>query len=329
MRHYQTISVVLGAGASREMGMPTSQEVVFAFDELMATPNPRITDEDRALYRQVRGPLPEGNEDFEVIFDRLSLDPEDTDVQGTPEAKKRLFRILREHFGELLLLGDMGTDNYYGKLDVLAVLLSYALHVYTTNQDTGVEQGADPSRFADGFWGRGPGHLWNIAPFPIKGKKPRVCLHKLHGSVNWQRTPTGEFFSTDPSQEVDVTKAVLVLGHKAKIRSKLPYTFEHQANLFHRVGADLIAVIGSSLRDPHVNDLLLGALRRGADILVVAPEPPDALETLREQARKAVPGADPNITPGRILLLRQAAREFFMGLPGSLWLGVPIDGGGA
>ncbi len=330
MRHYETISLVLGAGASREMGMPTSPEVVTAFDELMADPNSPVGDEERKLYRDIKRSLSDAESmDFETIFDRLNPDPGDPNARGTPEARGGLTRNLREHFAKLLLLRDKDPDNHYWKLDELAVYLGYALHVYSTNQDTGVEQSADPNRLVDGFWGRGIKYVWTKEIFPIKGTKPTICLHKLHGSVNWQWTPAGEFFSTDPSQEIDVTKAVLVLGHKEKVPSRLPYTFEHQKDIFYQVDADLIAVVGSSLRDPHVNQLLIWSLHRGADILLVTPEPPAALETFLEQARQALPDTDPSITPGRVLLLRKTAREFFMGLPGSLWLGTPIDGNDA
>lgn len=312
------------------MGKPTSHEVALAFDELMADPNSPVRREDRRLYWHIRRSLrPEESKDFEVIFDRLSLDPEDADARGTPEARRRLTRILREHFGKMLLLGDPDPDNYCRKPDELAVHLGYALHVCSTNQDTSIEENTDPDRLVDGYLGRGIDHLWNGDLYPVKGTEPKLCLHKLHGSVNWQRTPDGKFFSTDPSKKIDVTKAALVLGHKEKVPSRLPYIFERQKDIFYRVGADLIAVVGSSLRDQHVNELLIDALRRGADILLVTPEPPAALGTFLEQAGKAVPDTDPNVTPGRVLLLRQKAKEFFMGFPESLWLGAPIDGGDA
>lgn len=333
MRHYRTVSMVLAAGASRELGVPTSHEMVKAFDHLMATSSPRrIPRKIKRLYLRIRDSLElEPPMDFEAIFDRISLDPEDPDAPGTPEEKESLFRILRNHFGELLLLLDgTAAGNYLRHLRALPFYLGYTLHVLTLNQDLGVELSRGLIRIDLGFSGYGPGHLWNRARLLMNGRELMLCLHKLHGSVNWQRTPDGQFFAVDPSKKIDVSKAVLVVGHKAKTPSRLPYTFEHQVDIFHSVSPDLVVVVGFSFRDPHVNEMLLDALRRGADILVVTPETPASQEMFQEHAREETRDAVlQGLIPGRILLLRKTAKEFFTGLPESLQLGTPADGNGA
>lgn len=327
MRRYRKIGFLLGAGASSDLGLPTSRDVVPSFDRMMAAPGPQVTREDLELYLQVRWRLtPEEEADFEVVFDLLSLDPEDPRVPGSPKAKRRLSRILREHFARMLFLDGAGTRNHFAKLGPLPSFLGYPVEVWTLNQDLGVERGA--RSVADGFWGRGPDHEWDERCILEVGMRLVIVLHKVHGSTNWQRNRRGRFFSTDPWRPIDASRAVLVLGHKEKTLARLPYTFGFQARRFKELGMDLVVVVGFGFRDEHIIALLLDALDKGADLLVVSPETSGSFERFRERAAQAKV-ASPDSTPGRILLLRQRARDFFMGLPGSLRLGTPIDGGGA
>ncbi len=330
MKKYRKIGFLLAAGASVDLGLPTSHGVVTGFDRLMAAPDPQITGDDRDLYRKVKASLlPKESGDFEAIFDRLSVDPEDAGIPAPRKAKKRLTGILRQRFVEMLFIDDSGIVNHFHRLGPLPSCLGYPLEVFTLNQDQGVERGAGPFAHVEtGCRGYGPDHPWSPTWFPSNGLWLIICLHKVHGSTDWQRNRHGLFFSVGPGQHFDAAKAVLVLGHKEKTLARLPYTFGFQEHRFRTVGMDLVVVVGFGFRDEHVVDLLLDVLGNGTDLLVVSPETSDSFERFRARAAQ-VRAANSDSTPGRILLLRQRAHDFFMGLPWSLYRGVPADENGA
>ncbi len=326
MKQYRKIGFLLAAGASYDLGLPTSRDVLKEFDRLMSAPNPQITPEDRYLYRKAKASLlPGESDDFEAIFDRLSMDPEDPNIPGTPEAKGRLSGILREHFVRMLSLDGVDPDNHLKKLGALLFWLGYPLEVFTLNQDLSVELYAGP-HVRTGFLGYGPDHEWSEHHFSPDGSGLTIRLYKVHGSTNWQRNRRGRFFLIPPSQPINAAKAVLVLGHKEKVLSKLPYTFEFHQRRFAGAKMDLVVIVGFGFRDGHIIILLLDALRKGTDLLVVSPETSDSFRKFQARAANVIKTAT---APGRVLLLRKTAKEFFMGLPGSLYRGVPADDNGA
>lgn len=346
MKHYKKVGFLLAAGASVDLGLPTSGKVMKAFDKLVADPVSQIPPEDQRLYRRIAellrpeqptdltpeqlvGLTSKQSTDFERVFDLLNVGPGDTIVLGTPESRKRLYRTLRQHFVDMLFL-DADTDNHFEKLGPLPSCLGYTLEVFTLNQDQGVEQGAGPFTHVEtGCPIHGPDHPWSEVWFHTSEGRLIIFLHKVHGSTNWQRNSRGGFFSVDPARLLDAMKAALVLGHKAKIPENLPYTFKFHRHRFRTIGMDLVVVIGFSFRDGHIVDLLIDVLRNGTDILVVSPETPEFFEKFWERAAQVIKTGRSGSTPGNILVQRKSAHDFFMGLPWSLYRGIPADDNGA
>ncbi len=346
MKHYKKIGFLLAAGASVDLGLPTSRKVVEAFDELMADPISQIPSEDRHLYHriteslrlgqptglapeQLAGLTPKPLTDFELIFDLLNPGPGDPIVPGTPKSRKRLYHTLRQHFVDMLFL-DADTENHFEKLGPLPSCLGYTIEVFTLNQDQGVEQGAGLFTHVEtGCRVHGPDHPWSEVWFHTSDGRLIIFLHKVHGSTNWQRNSRGEFFSVDPARLLDAMKAALVLGHKAKTPGNLPYTFKFHQHRFRTIGMDLVVVIGFGFRDGHIVDLLIDVLRNGTDILVVSPETSDSFEEFRNRAAQVIKAGNSGSAPGNILVQRKSAHDFFMGLPWSLYRGIPADDNGA
>ena len=162
------------------------------------------------------------------------------------------------------------------------------LDVYTLNYDVTIETLAERERvdWTDGFemaWDR-------MALGTAQGSKarPLIRLIKLHGSVTWyQRSdfryvrlpivPVSdlEYFTHEPLSEIMVYPAV-GKAPQASVYTELADLFRQNART-----ASVLVIIGYSLRDPHVMELLDEAIAVNRDLFVIVVD--RHANTLREK----------------------------------------------
>lgn len=287
-----SIIFLLGAGASRDAGMPLVSE---------------LTSEIRASLPGLRDPAGECGEAASDLFEEVAKI--DQRVAANYEAFFEWLAYLRQATKEPFSLAtklnlnvlDIGAtasciawsvkgaiikslvqrhcresyDPAYlaGLADF--VPLNRRLHVFTTNYDSCVEDacrscGLDIRMGFSARSGR-----WT--PSVFRARSPGVNLYKLHGSLNWavNADPEAAAFNEiiecrrfDPNVDPE-----LVLGPGPKLQSDEPFVTLYAE--FHRAlsSAKVCILIGCSLEDDHIRNPIRRANQHGMSIVEVNPSP--------------------------------------------------------
>lgn len=269
---------LLGAGASRDAGMPLVQQVTKELrDRLPAHHGPN-------------GPQPE----FPDLFDRLAdYDPVvRDDYERFFEWLDYLSKGLREGFREAVafklehrlvdavpflrfgigavvkdILSSRHNDSQYqpGYFAKLGDFLPEhgRLKVFTTNYDLCVEDGcrAQGIDVVTGF--KHPPDIGRWTPSLFQKSGPGINLYKLHSSLNWR--PVGDLERHWPIEYYPPQwnrAPELILGPGSKLQHDEPFVTLYAE--FHKAvrGAKVCVAIGCSWRDPHISAPLTDASRR-------------------------------------------------------------------
>jgi hypothetical protein len=87
-------------------------------------------------------------------------------------------------------------------------------------------------------------------------------LYKLHGSINWKRSPeTKELFRVKQVQSVNAEEMEVIFGREFKLEAADPYLFF--AYMFRNLSllTKLIVTLGYGFGDAHINKMLTQSLR--------------------------------------------------------------------
>jgi hypothetical protein len=141
------------------------------------------------------------------------------------------------------------------------------LHVFSLNYDLCVEN-LDSSEFRveTGFSGYGPNHPWDWERFldmeTSNNVAPQLVLYKLHGSINWKRSPeTKELFCVQQIESVDADKMEVIFGREFKLEAADPYLFFAYEFRALSLATKLIVALGYGFSDGHINKMLTQSLR--------------------------------------------------------------------
>jgi hypothetical protein len=153
---------------------------------------------------------------------------------------------------------------------------------FTLNYDIAVEQAADALglRLVDGFDGSLAGRKWTPTAYEAYLENPdamTVALVKLHGSVRLGRTAAGDLIELPPGTFRDPAPhrhAVLYPSLGPKSLHEEPYRTNYTMLRTCLMRADLCVVIGSTLRDAELNELIRGYIEENErlHLLVVGPD---------------------------------------------------------
>jgi hypothetical protein len=162
---------------------------------------------------------------------------------------------------------DSSKADYYRGLVTLQRDLNYPLHVFSLNYDMCVED-LNNSEFhvETGFADYGSSHAWDWERFVDtetgNNVMPQLVLYKLHGSINWKRSPeTKELFCVKQVQSVNAEEMEVIFGREFKLEAADPYLF--YAYMFRNLSllAKLIVTLGYGFGDAHINKMLTQSLR--------------------------------------------------------------------
>lgn len=301
------ISFLLGAGASKSAGVPTTFEFVEEF-------NKKIDDSDDKKIKYLNCVIQE------KIQKRLNNGSENVDVEvllrtlneilnlGTFE-KTTINAFLEEsviyevfHNDELNLNNDDGIQklikNIYDtllnfirakviipkseivKIEYLSPLKAFfdsgPLNIYSVNYDTAIEQFCAENRlnFTDGF-----DEAWNPGLFDDE-KNFDIKLFKIHGSITWYKTEYNRFIkSLVRGKEESSDKIELITGEKAENLMIYPaQKYEYYEPLFELLmkmkenllkSCDILFIVGYSFRDDHIRQLIWDVARKNKDLFIV------------------------------------------------------------
>ncbi len=332
------VMFVLGAGASRDAGVPDSRgmhdrisllckestewrkyralhkSLVDDIEDRLDTPE-RI-DKSRASPGR---PLERRQHvlNIETLVDEIRLG-----LEGTPKSRRHrgFLRMVLREVGNLLELEDPRAAAYLGELGRLSDLAGRPILVVTLNFDRCLEANAGIDfHVATGIEGYGKRHPWSIRNFALLFLQATVLLYKMHGSSDWRFTPDGRLYSIRSTKGADHENAAMVIGFRDKEARLFWYPYE----AYKKIVADeaptttQIVVLGYSFADRGVNDMIRAAVRnRGVkNLIVVGPGNPDELAALRRDIGRQFG------FPEKIVMVPETAREFLTGLVARVQLG--------
>ena len=311
------IVFLLGAGASKEAGLKTSDEMTKALEQRLDTD----WRDYKKLYNAVKagilyGSALRGNprttvniEEFVNVLTELSqckdhvifpfiaswnMELMETAGRNFEQIGKFRDDIIQVLVNEWVNLQDPTTAQYYENLLKFATDIGTNLRVFSLNYDTCVEKACLRDQVFTGFLyqaGRA-GRPWNdraMRSDNLIGAPLR--LYKLHGSVDW-REENGVVVSYEsPNKCNDASKYQLIFGTTNKLRYTDPYLV--LLSEFRNLTADakLIVCIGYDFQDEHINGILHNAFAKEAKttLLMVswAPESEREQKVVSERKRVA------------------------------------------
>ena len=183
---------------------------------------------------------------------------------------------------------DSNAGSYYAGLRRLQGALNFPLHVFSLNYDLCVER-LDREGFhvETGFEGYGRQSPWDWVRLSDSGsgpEPPQVYLYKLHGSINWTRDQsTKQLYRVEQTASVDAPNMELIFGKEFKVEVGDPYLFYLYQFRVACLSSRLVVVIGYSFGDSHINSIIAQALRGDSDrrVLLVTLARDETEETRR------------------------------------------------
>lgn len=140
------------------------------------------------------------------------------------------------------------------------------LHIYTLNYDLCVEEACGSAGFKveRGFTPSDEGRVWQWERMEEESiSEAQLYLYKMHGSLDWRRVEgTGALTFESRPNNSEIDRLELIFGTNLKLSYIDPYLYFAYGLRKHTIDAKLIVLIGYSLGDDHVNEILKQALSR-------------------------------------------------------------------
>jgi len=323
------IIVLLGAGASKDAGIPHSKEMVRKIENLV---NDEWS-EYQELYNYIRSSVyyADGirgrfgvsvNYNIERIVNTLdelmkkeehplypfigSWNPKLLKVAGADFERLREFRHkIVERLREKWITLDYREDaDYYKGLVAFQEQYQHPLRVFTLNYDLCVEEFCDPDSLERGFENR----VWDWRLFELENKN--IYLYKLHGSTDWVREEGQLTYKSSPPS-IDHDQVEMIFGASYKLQYVDPFLFfAYELRKWTLSEAKLIISIGYGFGDEHINGILGQALNSSTDkiLLSVAPMPKGKSEELAQEIENTLGVRH----PGQVKCWNHNAEEFML-----------------
>lgn len=196
------------------------------------------------------------------------------------------------------------------------------IDIFTLNHDTLLERHLSKNGIpaTDGFGKPVNGvRYWN--PTLFEGGPPRVCLFKLHGSINWFRFRPGvgiplehDFWHTmNPAGEIQLPVDGRPMFLAGTFNKMLQYTSGIYAELFYQFYKSLqhtsrLVVCGYGFRDKGINTQIKEWIYSSSDkrIIVIHPDP----NRLKNGARGAISNDWDNLLKdGKLILISKGIEQ--------------------
>ena len=332
------IIVLLGAGASFEAEIPTSQGMIQKIEGLL--------DQEWAEYRDlyhflktsiryldsIRGRMESTSFNIEQLVNTLdelgrgdehplypfvgAWIPKLSEVAGpglrkVQEFRSDIVRRLRDDWVQLRYTEDA---SYYAGLSAFQKSFQHPLRVFTLNYDLCVETNCLASSIERGFNDK---RQWDWRLFDEQAQTEKnLFLYKLHGSIDWTYD-SGNLIYLDAISQINPDDIAIIFGTTYKLQYVDPFLFF--AYEFRRWTLDfarIIVAVGYGFADPHINGILGQSLKRDPSrkLLTVAPV------TASDETQRAAAEADRCREIAKALDLRDSdqiicwnckAKEFF------------------
>jgi hypothetical protein len=331
------VLLLLGAGASKEAGVPTSAEMIGKLEALLSADSiwmPYLN-----LYRFVKSAIyfadgiggkfnNEVNYNIERLVNTISeLDKKArhplypfignwniklTELGGDDFAKVRELRqmILKQLQNDWVLLSDYGPSDYYRGLFEFAKDFNFPLRVFTLNYDVCIEKNCKGEVVEKGF---GDSRIWSWKNFDHdEGDAPNIYLYKLHGSIDWLRDEKKNLTFSDEASKIKTEQLEIIFGTDYKLQYTDPFLYlAYQLRQWTLV-TKLIIAVGYSFSDDHVNSILGQALAAAGDpnerkLLAVGPFSGESEDAATARLAEIL-----SVSKNMIVIKQMSASEFML-----------------
>lgn len=309
-KYSKNISFLLGAGASKNAGVPTTFEFVKEFNEKINAENEDIKNLNDKIQEKIKQSLKKSSQDIDVEvllrtlneilnfgeFEKNAINAfleediiynnvfHDSNSTNNNDEIKKLIKSIYDELLSFIRTKVIVPKSQIAKLEYLSPLKAFfdlgPLNIYSVNYDTVIEQFCAENRlnFTDGF-----DEAWNPKLFDDE-KNFDIKLFKIHGSITWYKTEYNRFIkSLVDNKQGNSDKIELITGEKAENLMIYPaQKYEYYEPLFELLmkmkdnlikSCDILFIVGYSFRDYHIRQLIWDVARKNKDMFIVLISP--------------------------------------------------------
>ncbi|MGC1123261.1 MAG: SIR2 family protein [Candidatus Methanofastidiosia archaeon] len=273
----ELVMFLIGAGASRPMGIPTMKKFTGIFESTITT-EPVLYSYYNKIKEKVNAEEMDIEELLVTLRRILSIGGDMAfDLLNLRYSEQYQYFVKNDRYYYETILGrllnfirqkcidydrNMALDLYKPLLDLSR---EKKLHLFTTNYDSIIEDACVELHldFEDGFvvHPRG-GSIWDSERL---GSSENINIYKLHGSISWYQDMRNNEIFKEP-RDLGETKNIRDMTiYPGEIKDDFHYPYDDLFSEFVRIlfSVKRCYVIGSSLRDRYLCDFLNVRLKQG------------------------------------------------------------------
>lgn len=287
------IIFLLGAGCSVEAGIPASASMI---DELETILESEDMEDLKKLYNYIRASIhyADGVQgifstyiDIEKLVNTLgelekkelntifpfigSWNPKLISIAGNElENIKRFKDMIIDRLRDWVSIKDDDKTTYFSSFFTFQEEIEFPIRIFSLNYDLCVEKNCPIGKCLErGF---GSDKVWDWRRFEENIlESVNIYLYKLHGSIDWIRSPNeGNILRF---QSTEARQPDLIFGTDSKMQYIDPYLFSLYEFRKYTLEAKYIIIIGYGFNDYHINGILRQALQNNSNrkLIIVSP----------------------------------------------------------
>lgn len=332
------IVLLLGAGCSKDAGIPTSGDMIEDLERMFDLPGEWKT--YKALYNflkssilfadGLRGSFSPDSLNIERLMNTINelVKKEEHPIYpfiGAWNSKiielcgndfdslKKFKTLIMEKLKSWVTLGDYNEAGYYNKFGGLSQALTFPVSIFSLNYDLCLEKnviGVDIN-VERGFDSND--RKWKWQRFDRTDESNvNIYLYKMHGSIDWARGDDG--FLTYYDEILRIEEPDLIFGTNYKLQYIDPYLFFAYEFRRYCLGTRLIVTLGYGFGDEHINGMMRQALKSDTErvLLSVIYNPSKNETELMEEIVKRMGLKEGELSPGQIAVRNVTAKDFIL-----------------
>lgn len=283
------ILILIGAGCSKEAGIPTSIDMVQEIESLIGNHND--WKDFKELYHFIKSSILyadglKGKYDEPLNIERLvntlyelekkeehpiypfigSWNSKVTELCGNnfqkiAGFKKKIIKKLKDW----VTLDDYTKSKHYKYIIDFPKEMEFPLRLFSLNYDLCLEKNGQNCLIEKGF---NEDRIWQWQRFEKNENVPtNIYLYKMHGSIDWKRKDGFLTYSDEVSQ---IEEPDLIFGTNYKLQYVDPYLFFAYEFRRYSLEARLLISIGYGYGDEHINGIIGQAMRHKKEMKLIA-----------------------------------------------------------
>lgn len=286
------ILILIGAGCSKEAGVPTSVDMLKEIERLIENEDNDDWKEYKSLYYFIKSCMLYANGlqgkygellNIERVLNTLnelekkeehpifpfigSWNSKVVELCGNNFEKiNKLKTKIMEKLKNWVTLDNYSKADYYKRFGDFSKQLEFPLRIFSLNYDLCLEKNNTGCTIELGFDEKNQKWQWQRFE-KNENISVDIYLYKMHGSINWKRDKEG--FLTYSDEVNRVGNPDLIFGTNYKLQYVDPYLFYAYELRKYSLEAKLIITIGYGYYDEHINGIIGQALKNKKDTKLI------------------------------------------------------------